>query len=170
MVRETSLYHPVRKCDSSPKGTRGPKFTREGEVRLLSSRGWVRGGWDPQSRLILRSPGQGEAGGEDRGPAPTFTRTMNSTSSVRCSRKPWLKWGGGARRVQEWGVDCTVPAPLHPHRPAGKGRVGVTFRDSEERGVFSDSALPTVEVWPHQTLPFPLTANFLDVQLSSSIG
>ena len=41
---------------------------------------------------------------------------------VAFTRKPWLK--EGARRVQEWGVDCTVPAPPYPHRPAGKGRVG----------------------------------------------
>ena len=142
MVRETSLYHPVRKCDSSPKGTRGPKFTREGEVRLLSSRGWVRGGWDPQSRLILQSPGQGEAGGEDRGPAPTFTRTMNSTSSVRCSRKPWLKWGGGGPGESRSG-ELTVLFP-HPSTLTGlRARAELGSPSGTVRKEASSQTLPS---------------------------
>lgn len=85
---------PGREMWIFPKRHQGPQaHQRRGSEAAQLQGGGSCGGWDPQSRLILRSPGRGGAGGEDRGPVPTFTWTMNSTHSVRCSRKTWLKRG-----------------------------------------------------------------------------
>lgn len=100
------------------------------------------GGWDPQSRLILQSPGQGEAGGEDRWPEPTFTWTMKSTSSVHCSRKAWLKGELGGSRSGEL---TALPPHPRPSQTCGQG-----LCPPHTGGLAS------------QALTFPLTANFFD--------